>query len=108
MLPCRAIAPLLRAVESDPNNLDALLDLGVSFTNELVQAQALNYLKQWIARHPRYQHLRPTIESEEEFVGTSTLHGEVTNLFHQAAALAPDDPDVHTVLGASHRPLYRR
>jgi peroxin-5 len=95
-----AIAPLLRAVEVDPGNLDSLLDLGVSYTNELVSTQALTYLREWIARHPRYQHLRVDIENEDELAATSTLHGEVTNLFMQAARLAPDDADVFTVLGA--------
>lgn len=38
----RAIGPLLRSVEADPENLEALLDLGVSYTNELAQAQVMH------------------------------------------------------------------
>jgi peroxin-5 len=86
-------------VEADSNNLEALLELGVSYTNELHQAQALGFLKQWLERHPRYSSLKLDVQSEEELVRTSTRHGEVTALFLEAARIAPDDADIHTVLG---------
>ncbi len=47
-----AIVPLLRAAEVDPTNLEALLELGVSFTNELDEGQALLFLHSWLLHHP--------------------------------------------------------
>jgi len=41
----QAIACLRRAVSSDAHNLDALLALGVSYTNELDQTRALEHLQ---------------------------------------------------------------
>ena len=41
----RAIQCLLRAVEEDPDNLEALLDIGVSYTNELDQTQVCSVVK---------------------------------------------------------------
>ena len=43
----RAIDALRRAVEVDPQNLDALLALGVSYTNELDQAMHTPARAQW-------------------------------------------------------------
>lgn len=41
----QAIACLRRAVASDAHNLEALLSLGVSYTNELDQTRALEHLQ---------------------------------------------------------------
>jgi peroxin-5 len=73
----QAIAALLRAVQVDPYNLEvrlriharlcrqryrarrlcvqALMMLGVSYTNDLEEARALNYLKTWLLNNPDYQ-----------------------------------------------------
>ena len=48
-LPC-----LCRALAADPSNLDVLLSLGVSHTNELEQGEALGFLRQWVLRHPKH------------------------------------------------------
>ena len=44
----QAIATLLKSVDVDQGNLEALLELGVSCTNELDQTQALCFLETWI------------------------------------------------------------
>jgi hypothetical protein len=41
-----------KALIADPNNLDVLLSLGVSHTNELDHSEALTYLTRWIQTHP--------------------------------------------------------
>ena len=44
----RAIAALRSSLEADPENIEALLDAGVSYTNELVQVEALEHLRNWL------------------------------------------------------------
>ena len=43
--------------QADPSNLEVLLSLGVSHTNELDQAEALDYMRRWLTEHPKYSHL---------------------------------------------------
>ncbi|KAF6155026.1 hypothetical protein GIB67_035773 [Kingdonia uniflora] len=71
-----AIASMMRAQDVDPENLEVLLALGMSHTNELEQAVALKYLYGWLQNHP-----------------------QVARLFNEAAQISPDDADVHIVLG---------
>ena len=49
-----AIQCLKKGHEADPYNMDTLLQLGVSCTNELDQLDALKYLKQWIQNHEEF------------------------------------------------------
>lgn len=44
----KAVQCLLKAHEKDPLNLDVLLSLGVSCTNNLDETQAMTYLKIWL------------------------------------------------------------
>ncbi|XP_027333558.1 peroxisome biogenesis protein 5 isoform X2 [Abrus precatorius] len=55
----QAIAAMMRAQEADPTNLEVLLALGVSHTNELEQMAALKYLYGWLRHHPKYGTLAP-------------------------------------------------
>ncbi|PPD76918.1 hypothetical protein GOBAR_DD26170 [Gossypium barbadense] len=55
----QAIAAMMRAQEADPTNLEVLLALGVSHTNELEQTAALKYLYGWLRHHPKYGTLAP-------------------------------------------------
>ncbi|XP_052486652.1 peroxisome biogenesis protein 5 isoform X2 [Gossypium raimondii] len=55
----QAIAAMMRAQEADPTNLEVLLALGVSHTNELEQPAALKYLYGWLRHHPKYGTLAP-------------------------------------------------
>lgn len=49
-----AIAAFLKCYELDPYDLDALLQLGVSYTNEIDPFRAITYLRNWIANHADY------------------------------------------------------
>ncbi|GAQ79926.1 peroxin 5 [Klebsormidium nitens] len=90
----QAIAAMLKAREADPTNLEVLLSLGVSHTNELEQQEALGYLRSWLQNHPRYGKLVPQ-DGSAEGLG----HEEVVNMFRAAVREAPEDADLHTVLG---------
>jgi peroxin-5 len=97
-----AIASLLRAVHASPEDLDALLDLGVSFTNELAQSNALNFLTLWIEKHPQYSRISKAITIDEHdrgHFGFQSLHRKVSDMFMMATELNSNDADVHTVLG---------
>ncbi|RZC65991.1 hypothetical protein C5167_009682 [Papaver somniferum] len=89
----QAIASMMRAQEVDPANLEVLLALGVSHTNELEQAAAIRYLYRWLQHHPKYGHLASPEKSE------SLYYADVARLFNEAAQVSPEDSDVHIVLG---------
>lgn len=89
----QAIAAMMRAQEADPTNLEVLLALGVSHTNELEQAHALKYLYGWLRNHPKYG----TLASPE--LSNSLYHADVSRLFNEASQMSPGDADVHIVLG---------
>lgn len=89
----RAIAAMARALQADPDNLEVLLSLCVSHTNELDSDEALGYMASWLSKHPRYRHMQPPEDAEA--VGTHQLMAR----FRAAGELAPDDADVHAVVG---------
>ncbi|KAL0353430.1 UNVERIFIED_CONTAM: Peroxisome biogenesis protein 5 [Sesamum angustifolium] len=89
----QAIAAMMRAQEVDPTNLEVLLALGVSHTNELEQAAALKYLYSWLRHHPKYGTITPQDQPENLY------YADVARIFNDAAKLSPDDADVHIVLG---------
>lgn len=89
----QAIAAMMRAQEADPTNLEVLLALGVSHTNELEQAAALKYLYGWLRHHPKYGTLAPLELAD------SLYYADVARLFNEAAQMSPEDADVHIVLG---------
>merc|ERR1719420_2533802 len=62
-----AIQCLRRGHEVDPYNLDSLLALGVSCTNELDQLPALRYMRKWIENHEEHQVLVEGLEPPPEF-----------------------------------------
>nr|XP_043605936.1 peroxisome biogenesis protein 5 [Erigeron canadensis] len=89
----QAIASMMRAQEADPTNLEVLLALGVSHTNELEQQAALKYLYSWLRQHPVYGTIAPPELSD------SLYYADVARTFNEAAVMSPDDADVHIVLG---------
>uniref|UniRef100_A0A7S4BWN4 Peroxin-5 n=1 Tax=Chrysotila carterae TaxID=13221 RepID=A0A7S4BWN4_CHRCT len=97
----RAIACLRRAVTADPHNLEALLSLGVSYTNELDQTRAVEHLQHWIESHPDFVNLS-SLESPPARRDPFTLQRQVTALFERARSFAPDNADLHAVLGVLH------
>jgi hypothetical protein len=64
----RAIAALAQAVKVDPNNLESLLDLACSYTNELNKFKALTNLKKWLMNHPIYGSNQQENESSMNFL----------------------------------------
>lgn len=98
----RAILCLERAVETDPFNLRALLDLGCSLVNELQEERAARMLTEWVRNNPRFADIdvdaAGTAESEDLYSDGSELDG-VTRLMLRVSAAAPEDAEVANVLG---------
>lgn len=100
-----AIRALEHALKLDPNNLPALMGLAVSYTNEGYDSTAYRTLERWLSvKYP--QIIAPqdlSSAAELGFTDRAQLHERVTNLFLNAARLAPDgdhmDPDVQVGLG---------
>lgn len=100
-----AIRALEQALKLDGRNLDALMGLAVSYTNEGYDATAYRTLERWLSvKYP--QVISPdnlSSPSEIGFTDRHALHEKVTNLFIKAAQLSPDgehmDPDVQVGLG---------
>ncbi|KAF6155706.1 hypothetical protein GIB67_007143 [Kingdonia uniflora] len=98
----RAIAFMMCAQDVDPKNLEVLLALGMTHTNdftslhyieELEQAAALKYLYGWLQNHPKYGTIAPPEWSN------SLYYADVDRLFNESAQISPDDGDDHIVLG---------
>jgi len=93
-----AIQCLRKGHEVDPYNLDSLLALGVSCTNELDQLPALRYLRTWVENHEDHgvlvEGLEPPLEYEYE-----AWRQQVTMLYNRAAEASPLDADVFVALG---------
>ena len=49
-----AIIALRNAHEADPYDLDSLMSLGISSTNELEGQEAMRYLTNWLKYHPDF------------------------------------------------------
>ncbi|XP_075477395.1 peroxisome biogenesis protein 5-like [Primulina tabacum] len=92
----QAIAAMMRSQEVDPTNLEVLLALGVSYTNELEQAAALKYLYSWLRHHPMYGAVAHPDQP------ANLYYADVARLFNEAAKMSPEDADVHVVLGVMY------
>ncbi|KAK4890969.1 Peroxisomal membrane signal receptor PTS1 [Elasticomyces elasticus] len=96
-----AIRAMEKALKLDSNNLDALMGLSVSYTNEGYDSLAYRTLERWVSvKYPQLgltpQGLDEAAQAEEEmgFTDRHQLHEKVTALFLEAAQLNPEGMDV--------------
>ncbi|KAE8351412.1 hypothetical protein BDV28DRAFT_158779 [Aspergillus coremiiformis] len=100
-----AIRALEQALKVDPNNLDALMGLAVSYTNEGYDSTAYRTLERWLSvKYPQIINPKDlSSDADLGFTDRQILHDRVTDLFIQAAQLSPSgeqmDPDVQVGLG---------
>ena len=89
---CGSLCPdLLPLTGASCDLVQVLLSLGVSYTNELDQAQALNYLHRWLSQHPTHS---PAASAVPDPGDTSQRLAWVMRSFEEAAATAPADGDL--------------
>ncbi|RMY64521.1 hypothetical protein D0864_12327 [Hortaea werneckii] len=103
-----AIRALEQAIKLDPSNLEALMGLSVSYTNEGYDSLAYRTLERWVgAKYPQLgvapRGLEDDAAGEMGFTDRHLLHEKVTNLFLEAAQMNPEggnvDVDVQVGLG---------
>ena len=103
-----AIRALEQALKLDPDNLEALMGLAVSYTNESFDSLAYRSLERWVSvRYPQLgvtpRGLDDPSEDHISFTGRAQLQERVTDLFLEAAQLNPEgtgvDVDVQVGLG---------
>ncbi|GJQ08923.1 hypothetical protein GpartN1_g714.t1 [Galdieria partita] len=93
-----AIICLRRSIEVGGEVADALLELGVSYTNELNHSQALAYLKRWLETQPKYQAFSHQQPSDDAV----TAHAYLVEQFRAASVAYPQDINLYIVLGVLH------
>ncbi|RMJ24311.1 Peroxisomal targeting signal receptor [Aspergillus sp. HF37] len=100
-----AIRALEQALKVDPNSLDALMGLAVSYTNEGYDSTAYRTLERWLSiKYPQVINPKDlSSDADLGFTDRQLLHDRVTDFFIQAAQLSPSgehmDPDVQVGLG---------
>ena len=100
--------PAIRALEQasrlDPSNLEALMGLAVSYTNEGYDSSAYRTLQRWLSiKYPQICSPGDITDNEIGFTDRVMLQQRVTDLYIKAAQLSPSpeamDPDVQVGLG---------
>ena len=96
-----AIACLEKGHACDAFNLDSMLSLGVSLTNELDSVRALNILGKWIETHPQFHSLSATTTNTNDSFDYdfSKLRKRVLQQFLRARELDPTNAKVAASLG---------
>jgi peroxin-5 len=99
----RAIAAATKAHEADPKDLEALLSLGVSHTNELDHEEAVGYMREWLRNQPLFRDLEARHTAEFSGPGSNPQSANspanTLILFKRAAERDPQNADVRVVLG---------
>jgi tetratricopeptide (TPR) repeat protein len=88
-----AIIAFKKAYEIDPFDLDSLLCLGISCTNELEQREAITHLNNWLKYHPDFAQIAAGFATAEPDFDT------VRNGFLEAHRVKPQDTHVALALG---------
>ena len=85
-----------KAFDVDPYDLESLMYLGVSCTNELKEGEAMNHLENWLRYHPSYSNLEfpPVVPQDDE-----EKRIMLQKLFHEAANINPHDENVLVAIG---------
>jgi len=93
-----AILALEQAVAVDHSNLDALMALAVSLTNEYEPDKTGETLNHWLSENPKYSNIVAKFESHSSPSESTT---QITQqMFLEAARQEPNaDPDIHIALG---------
>ncbi|KAI9719204.1 MAG: Peroxisomal membrane signal receptor PTS1 [Chrysothrix sp. TS-e1954] len=99
-----AIRALEQAMKLDPANLEALMGLAVSYTNEGYDSTAYRTLQRWLSvKYPSICPPEEISDAEVGFTDRVILQQKVTDLYIRAAQLSPSpesmDPDVQVGLG---------
>uniref|UniRef100_A0A182K4B7 Peroxisomal targeting signal 1 receptor n=1 Tax=Anopheles christyi TaxID=43041 RepID=A0A182K4B7_9DIPT len=102
-----AIAAFNKALSFNPSNMPVLMALAISYTNEVLQNQALRMLVRWMKCNPKYEQLVPPemLQSQESPVASSFMGGpklqDVQELFIKAVQQSPTeiDADIQEALG---------
>ncbi|XP_053664797.1 peroxisomal targeting signal 1 receptor [Anopheles marshallii] len=102
-----AIAAFNKALSFNPNNMPVLMALAISYTNEVLQNQALRMLVRWMKCNPKYEHLVPPemLQAEDSPIASSLMGGpklkDVQELFIKAVQQSPTeiDADIQEALG---------
>jgi tetratricopeptide (TPR) repeat protein len=92
-----AISALAQAVKVDPNNLDSILDLACSYTNELNKFKALKLLSSWMAKHPVYGSVMH--QDEMEPLNYLKMQDDIIKMFEECSGRWRDDVDIWFALG---------
>ena len=83
-------------MRADPSDLNLLLALGVSYTNELDIHEAAGYLHRWLRSHPKTsaaaERLGPPPDSSQWLA-------HLEHVLRHVLDTHPGEADVHTVLG---------
>ena len=88
-----AIIALREAHAADPYDLDSLLALGVSCTNENDRQDAYHYLHLWLKYHPDFNSL-PGVQENAVLE-----YNAIRAAFEQAHSIKPQDTQVLLALG---------
>ncbi|CAH0554776.1 unnamed protein product [Brassicogethes aeneus] len=97
-----AIPALNKCLELDSTNLEALMAMAVSYTNESYYNQACNMLLQWLKLNPKYGDLVPPnvkLSGQVTSVLNEARNEEIQSLFIKAAQKNPMDLDCDVQCG---------
>lgn len=96
---------LVKAIQADPDNRDALITLSVSYVNDSHRQRALECLQQWLLTSEYADRIEAGVPLNGGF---DRNHITITNLFIQAARLRSQDPDpdVQVALGLLYNLTY--